>query len=121
ERHRDRRRDDRLYPDPQDPPDLFAHDRREPDQVDAHEVDAALLAERAGELGFEGGLPLGHGRAPLCLASTSRMKSSSRRFVFVRIVTTVSPCFVSSSNILFKPCSLATSTSISCSLRRRTV
>src|SRR5690606_26048097 len=108
----DRGRDDRLNPDPQHTPDLLPDDRPKTDQVDRQRARRLMRLARR-KLRRERPLPLAHVLAPACLPSTSRMNSSSRRLVLVRIVTTLSCCAVSSSKTLFRPCSLSTSTSIS--------
>src|SRR6185436_6680142 len=109
--HRDRRRHDGLHPDPHDAPRLLAHDRPEADEIDAPKIRVARL--RAFDRDT-------HADLRSCL-STSRMNSSSSRFVFVRMLETCRPLADSCANTSLSPCPFATSTSISRSLRSLTV
>ena len=83
--------------------DLLAHDRPEADEIDAPRFGSR--ASRA--LDRE----LGHADLRSCL-STSRMNSSSSRFVFVRMLETWRSCAESCANTSLRPCPFATSTSI---------
>ena len=85
---------------------------QKPDEIDAPEIRVARVRAFDRELV--------HADFRSCL-STSRMNSSSSRFVFVRMLETCKPCADSCANTSFNPCPFATSTSISRSLRRRTV
>src|SRR6185503_18407128 len=107
-----RGRHDRLDPNAHHAPGFLAHDRGKAHEVDSPEV-------RRGGAPGQGCFVHADRRSCLSLSCTSRMNSSSSRFVFVRMLATCSDSAESWANTSFSPCPFATSTSISCSFRSR--